>query len=193
MKAGILYLVASVILFATPMAWSDSSMTFRIGGVSTTASGSIYKTKSQGSGLVAADFSINYGQNWRLFTSFSTTITGDVLGLGVGGAYHFRPYQSKTEQVGTNVTIGQTYKWSPYIGFELTMSRIQMSLVQNQNTANSDVVLASLVGTTLHGGSYYTYSKNLSLVFDGFVTYGVSSTISTSQMGLSFGFLVKIP
>ncbi|MEQ1878816.1 MAG: hypothetical protein ABL958_19405, partial [Bdellovibrionia bacterium] len=106
--------------------------------------------------------------------------------LGAGAYYHFVPHLIETKTFGENVTIMRIPTWSPYLGVELGMSRVQMTL--NRSGGGSDLVLGALIGPSFHLGTLYSFSPAWSLNFDAHLSYGLSPTVAATYMGFTTGF-----
>ncbi|MCB9072020.1 MAG: hypothetical protein H6623_00240 [Bdellovibrionaceae bacterium] len=170
-----------------------TSFSFRAGAAKYTLSGSVYKSKEVTAPSLNMDLSYGFPNNWRLFLNVQSDSQGQLMGVGIGGAYHFGRYIPQIEHVSESATINRIYKWSPYVGAELSVFRSQVSLNRSDSSVNSDVVLAALYGATLHAGAYYSMGRSWSLNADVFSAFGNSAQLSLANYGLTLGFLIFLP
>lgn len=159
-----------------------------IGLVSNQVTGSNYRPKSFNSLLLQGSYSIFVSPSWRVGASGGGTTTGDFLTLSAGGFYHFQPLDWEAASPRDSVQYRILSEWSPYVGLDLSMSRVQVKLDQS-STSNTDLVAGALVGPHLRAGTLYSWDRDIILAAEAAMTFGFSSAVSASGQGLSFQFI----
>lgn len=165
---------------------SPKALSLRVGLNSLTAVGSAYAEKKSDEAIIHLDYSLGLDPRWRLKLSGAATISFETVYLGAGAYYHLIPHISESKAIAENVQVTRIPTWSPYIGAELGMSRVQLTL--NRSSGGSDLVLGALIGPAFHAGTLYSLSPSWSLNFDGHLSYAISSAVAATYMGFTAGF-----
>lgn len=150
------------------------------------AVGSVYDEKRSDEAVIHLDYSLGLDPRWRIKFSGAATISFETVYLGAGAYYHLIPHISESKSIGENVTVTRIPTWSPYFGAEIGMSRVQMTL--NRSGGGSDLVLGALIGPAFHLGTLYSLNPTWSLNFDAHLSYGLSSNVAATYMGVTTGF-----
>lgn len=133
---------------------------------------------------------VEYSQLSNSFVRYSarlgTQVSGDFFSMGLGVNYHFNPLRWDVNHPLDNVSIVTVSSWSPYLGVELSMSRLQISLKKTVSN-DTDVVIAAQVGPTLKGGVYYALSGDLLIKGELQSSYLFSGEVASNSLGLLCG------
>lgn len=150
------------------------------------AYGPEYETQSLSDLAFEAEYSQVVGSFIRYSARLGTMLSGDFFSMGIGVNYHFVPLRWEVDHPLDNVSIVTVSSWSPYVGVDLAMSRLQISLKQTESTS-SDVVIAAQVGPTLKAGLYHAISKDFLARVELQNSYLFSTQVASNSLALSCG------
>lgn len=156
-------------------------------------SGSNYLTRGDTNWLIQGRFGYFKSPQLRMGASVASDIAGDMLSLSAGAAYHFQPYLWSTAHATENVDYVFISTWSPYVGIDFTLTRVQLSLVQKENVANSDMIVGGVFGPTFRIGTLMAIDQDFGMIFELLSTYGFSNAVGLRTYGVAIELIYRLP
>jgi hypothetical protein len=150
------------------------------------ASGSDYQSKDKNLWGYAGDVSVAYNRQVRIRFAGMTDPTFEYGHLSAGVNYHLNGLSFESQTIDEAVMITRVPNISVYGGVDISLSRIAVTLDKRDGTGSS-AVNGALFGPTLRAGGLMILSPRLFATGEAFATYGISSTISSAAIGLTFG------
>lgn len=163
------------------------------GGASTlSAFGSKYTARE--STLINLGGNLQWGLNnkWSLRFQGDFDFNGEAIYLGTGVIYHFIPLKWDSSVYPEGAVVTHHPMISYHAGITIGMNRVQLPLTRQDGT-QADLVLAALIGPTLHIGAVYSLTPTIYADAEFFHRYSIGPNLAATQSGVMVGLSFRLP